>query len=399
MQTLDRRRLLGQSLAGLGVLSLSPSLLGMSSSAPIVDYRDLKAIGPLGKANQDGIRLPEGFSSRTIAKAGERVLLADGTRADYRWHTFPDGGACFDTPDGGWIYVSNSEVPLSGGGVGAIRFDAQGDIRDAYSLLQRTSMNCAGGATPWGSWLSCEEVNFGRVFECDPYGESEASVCPGLGNFKHEAAAVDLKYNQIYLTEDEPDGCLYRFTPYSIDQTGKMNLTDGVLEVACWKSDTRVEWKLLDNPNPSGFATPTRKQVKEAIKFDGGEGIWYHEGLIYFSTKGDNRIWKLDTLSQELSTTYDASNFAEPILKGVDNICVSKDGHILVAEDGDDMQIVVIGPYGDVYPLLQVTGQDHSEITGPFLHARSNRLYFSSQRGPNFLSRGLSFEVSGPFKR
>ncbi len=111
---------------------------------------------------------------------------------------------------------------------GLIVFDVNGEVVDAYSILENTNGNCAGGATPWGSWLSCEEVNDGRVWECYLDGKTAAVFRPSLGIFNHEAVAVDEVNNQLYLTEDKPDGCLYRFT----STIGLPDLSAGVLEVA-----------------------------------------------------------------------------------------------------------------------------------------------------------------------
>lgn len=113
----------------------------------------------------NGLLLPAGFTSRVVARGNAAVI-------------------------GGWILVVNSEV-LDQGGVSALRFAPDGTIVDAYRILSGTSTNCAGGATPWNAWLSCEEVDRGRVWECDPAGQQAARVLPALGTFKHEAAAVD----------------------------------------------------------------------------------------------------------------------------------------------------------------------------------------------------------------
>ncbi|HYX32170.1 MAG TPA: alkaline phosphatase PhoX [Oligoflexus sp.] len=397
MKTLDRRNFLMNSLGALGALSLGPGLTSMVSAQPFLDYRTLKNLGPLQAANAVGMRLPAGFTGQLIAQSKKKVRRADGTETSYVWHTYPDGGACFATEDGGWIYTSNCEVPLGGGGAGAIRFDSNGGIVDAYSILDGTTSNCAGGPTPWGTWLSCEEHSGGRVYECDPYGQSRAVLCEGLGKFKHEAAAVDPIYGHVYMTEDESDGRFYRYTPSEIDSDGRMNLQKGLLEVAIVDGNGNVTWAALDNPVPGTFATPTRKQIKNSRAFDGGEGIWFHEGKVYLTSKGDNRVWSYSTIDQTLGIVYDKSTDKTKSLSGVDNVVVSKDGHILVAEDGDDMQIVVLGPFGDMYPIVQLINQNHSEITGPAINPLNNRLYFSSQRGTeNLFSSGATYQLAGP---
>ena len=184
-------------------------------------------VGPLGAPDANGVRLPAGFRARVIARTREHVVAGK----EYVWHASPDGGATFETEDGGWIYVSNSEE-TRGGGAGAVRFDRTGAIVDGYAILSNTSTNCAGGPTPWSTWLSCEEIAKGQVHECDPRGERSAIVRPALGTFKHEAVTINPLRHHVYLTEDEPDGCFYRFVPDALGTHGFADLSAGRLEVA-----------------------------------------------------------------------------------------------------------------------------------------------------------------------
>ena len=391
----DRRTALKH---GLSALALGPSLVAMTR--PLPAFANVSAIGPLGAPDANDIRLPSGFTSRVIAATGLRVSTVSGS-SSYRWHMYPDGGATFPTNGGGWVYVSNSEtLSFLGGGVGAVRFDAAGNVVDAYRILGDTNTNCAGGPTPWGTWLSCEEIDRGRVHECDPLGQNSAVRRSALGRFKHEAAAVDPQAGIIYLTEDESDGRFYRFVidNYVPGQTPDLNR--GTLQVARLNAGSgQLDWFVVPRPEPKWYQRRTRRQVSASTPFDGGEGCWYAAGKVYFTTKGDNRVWCLDTATQILTVIYDAATAPNPILTGVDNVTVAQSGKVLVAEDGGDMQIVVIDTNGQVAPLLQVVGQSSSEITGPAFSPDGTRLYFSSQRGSPFGGSGLgvTYEVSGPF--
>jgi secreted PhoX family phosphatase len=343
----------------------------------------------LQPADGNGVRLPAGYSSRIIAYSGQSVISG----RDFTWHAAPDGGACFTTNNGGWIYVSNSEIP-SNGGAGALVFDANGKVIDAYSILSDTNRNCAGGATPWGHWLSCEEVDEGKVWECDPEGKMPAVVRPALGVFNHEAVAVDTMKHHLYLTEDKVDGCLYRFTADSFISAGHADLSSGTLEIAIKQDDGLLSW--LPVPDPQAEHQETRYQVPSAMRFNGGEGITYFDGQVLFTTKGDNRVWSYHTQSQQLGILYDASDFLTPVLTGVDNVTVSQNGDIYVAEDGGDLQIVVIDEQGGLYPIAQLAGHDGSEITGIAFSPDGKRLYFSSQRGSSGLSEdGVTYEIQG----
>jgi secreted PhoX family phosphatase len=126
---------------------------------------------------------------------------------EFSWHLASDGMATF--PDSaGFVLVSNSES--FEGGASGLRFGSDGGVREAYRILSGTTQNCSGGATPWGTWLSCEDVEDGRVWECDPSGRRPAVAHPAMGIFKHEAAAVHQRRKRVYMTEDLVDGGLYR---------------------------------------------------------------------------------------------------------------------------------------------------------------------------------------------
>lgn len=420
-RTLSRRRVLERGLAGLATVMMSRLLPGCDGSggadagadagrldggfdagadagpfefptrtipAPPALRSLIADIGPLGDPDANGVRVPAGFTARILAQARQPVA---GTA--YDWHTAPDGGATFMTEDGGWIYVCNAEVPIIGG-VGAIRFDADGEIVDAYRILDGTNINCAGGKTPWHTWFSCEETASGRVFECDPWGEHAGVARPALGVFKHEAAVVDPERGHVYLSEDESDGCFYRFVPDGTTPLGRPNLEAGTLEVAVVDASGGVTWEAVPDPQVSTGTTPTRMQVPTSTVFRGGEGLWYHEGVVYLSTKGDNRVWAYDVEAEAIEVLYDGGAMAEPPLRGVDNLTVSCCGDVLVAEDGGTMQIVAILPSGDTIPLMQIVGHEGSEVTGPAFDPSGTRLYFSSQRGG---SGGITYEITGPF--
>ena len=170
-----------------------------------------------------------------------------------------------------------------------LRFNQSGAITDARRILNGTNRNCSGGHTPWGTWLSCEETDDGRVWEVDPLGSRPAVTHLGMGRFNHEGAAVDAANRTVYLTEDALNGLFYRYR-YAQAQ----NLASGVLEAAQVQNGA-VTW--LPVPDPSGGTKPTRKQVPNATRFAGGEGIWLSGGVVNFTTKQDDRVWAYDIAS------------------------------------------------------------------------------------------------------
>jgi secreted PhoX family phosphatase len=404
-----RRELIAGGVASAGMLALGPqfwrSLASSAQPGP-------GPYGPLGNPDANGLRLPAGFSSREIARG---ALPVSGT--SYPWHIFSDGAATFGTADGGWILVSNSEVPTPvdlppdppvgaprGGGASAIRFSKSGAIVDAYRILSGTSSNCAGGPTPWGTWLSCEEIETGTIWECDPTGGSPPREHPAMGVFTHEAVCVDPRTGFAYLSEDEGDGCFYRYRPLR-----RGDLSTGVLEVARRGSGDAVTWSRV--PDPLARATPTREQVPTATRFRRGEGIWFDSGFVYLATTQDSRIWLYSVDTETMGVLYDAGQIPSPPLTDVDNITVApRSRDLYVCEDNgapDAFDLAIITPprngQRSVARFLKATGPQHgdpnselsSELAGVAFNPRGDRMYFASQRAYGV---GVVYEVTGPFR-
>ena len=399
----------------------------------------LADIGRLVDSGVDGVLIPEGFSLRLVATAGRQPVPGLPL---FLWHPLPDGGAVFPMADSGWVYVSNSEfLP---GGVGALRFGADGELLDAYPILKNTRINCAGGATPWGTWLSCEEIHDGQVYECDPIGTPrQAQSYPAMGLFKHEAAAVDMQTNTVFMTEDEGDGRFYRFVSHgrvsAINGNQGLDLNNGVLQVlevegfenGAYMEDLnaareihRVNW--VDVQSPDRPQARVRSEIERSTgqgapgtRFKGGEGLWmqyWPEGeretvsgfehplraVAFFACKGDNRVYALDVDNDLIEVVFDNDQLAavdEPAFDDVDNLVVSPAGDVVVAEDGDAMRLMVMVPNQPARILLQIPGGG-SELTGPAFTPDGSRLYFSSQRAPSgvtgLLPLGRTYELTVP---
>jgi secreted PhoX family phosphatase len=376
---LSRRQLLGAGALGAAALGLGAALPRAARNHPLPS-----GYGPLGAPDANGIRLPDRFHARLIARAGEPVA---GSQVAF--HPDPDGAATFAAPDGGWVYVSNSEG--TPGGVGAIRFDASGKATGYKRIAENTSYNCSGGATPWNTWLSCEEVPYGQVWECDPFGRRAAVPRPALGLFKHEAVAVDRKTRALYMTEDLPDGRLYRFTPHRWG-----DLRSGRLEVA--RVDRRdVTW--LPIPDPLGKRQETRFQVKSSTNFLRAEGIRRVGRTMYIGTTEDSKLHALNLDRQRIDVVYDAFKVDDPPLLALDQMTSSPAGELFVAEDNGkpEQGVSVLDPPRSVRRFLTVSGPVHagSELSGVAFTPRGDRFYFASQRA---YEKGAIYEVRGPFR-
>jgi len=383
-EDLDRRQFMRRTALALGGAVVGGTML----RSALVRAATIVGPGPYGPLSStpdaNGIHLPAGFSSRVLARSGQAVA---GTA--HVWHYAPDGGCCFPSAGGGWVYVSNAEVSSGGGGVGALKFDASGAVTGAYRILSGTSRNCAGGPTVAGTWLSCEEVSAGKVYECNPQAAGQGVLRAGMGTFNHEAAMEDPVSRAVFLTEDSTSGRLYKFVPttpgdFSAGQLYAASVSAGVISWVATLSTT---------PDRSGSTTA----------FNGGEGLWIEGRRMYFTTKGDSKVWLVDLDTNAIRVLYDGVVSSTAALRGVDNVTVHQpSGDVFVCEDGGNMEICLLAEQAngdvEVAPFLRVANQSASELAGVAFSPDHTRMYFSSQRGTDGVT-GITYEITGPFRR
>ncbi|WP_283133763.1 DUF839 domain-containing protein [Rhizohabitans arisaemae] len=354
----------GNPVPVVGALWRAAHLAGSGSSSGPGPY------GPLCTPDRHGLALPWGFTAKVVAASGHRV-------GGLTWPAASAAGACL--PDGpGWVYVSNAAAPVLGG-VCVIRFGAEGTPRGACRVLSGTDRNRAGGPTPWRTWLSAEDTARGRLFETDPYGVHAAIPRLATGRFRRGDLACDPERGTVYMVEDEPDGCLYRFRPAIWG-----DLSSGVLEVMAGPpgSPAAVRWERV--PDPSASCEPLRAQVPAARRFDGARSLHHSAGVCYFAAGGDGRVWGYDTRAARLDVVYDAHTAGGSPAAGL------RMPDLLVADDAEGgVRADTVTGTGGAAPFLELTGEDRPGIEDMTFSPDGRRLYLAT--------RQAVYEISGPF--
>lgn len=404
---------LALTLGSTGVMGLSSTALAYSADNPTSGFGGYGDLVP----DPNGILdLPKGFHYKIISREGD--LMTDGTKIPGAF----DGMAAFEGPNNTTILVRNHELssgPAFGknpydanaqGGTTALVVGANRNVIKEYVTSSGTIRNCAGGATPWGTWLTCEEnrsEGHGYVFEVDPtQPENDMSKTPikEMGRFSHEACAIDPATGYVYLTEDASPSFLYRFIPNDLSQKpgalqkgGKLYAA-AIEEVVDPSASTfktgqtfKIVWKEVD---PHWCREEAAAQ--NCIVFSRLEGAFFQEGVFWFddTSAGDKklgRVYRYVPHTNTLELFYEGNDAR--YMEYPDNICCTPWGDLWYAEDGSGQdRIMGITPEGKVYPFAanRLSG---SELAGPTFSPDGNTLFVNIQ------SPGKTFAIWGPFQR
>lgn len=422
-----------------------------------------KGYGALLKDPKGLINLPKGFSYKIISIKGDK--MSDGLFLPGR----ADGMGAFAGSNGRTIVVRNHEnspgdleegafglknellsklgstkfydygkgtLPALGGTTTFIYNPKTQTIEKQFLSLAGTVRNCAGGITPWNSWLTCEESTIvagtddamekdhGYVFEIpatNEIGLSNPLPIKEMGRMNHEAVAVDPRTGIVYLTEDQGDSLIYRYIPKTqgkLHDGGKLQSLAVKDKKSCdtrnWE-DTKaapfpvsekfdVEWIDIENVNSPEDDLRLQGFDKGAARFARGEGMWYGNKEIYFActSGGKNKSGQVfryipgagESTADENKQPGQLELFAEPndktILKSCDNLTVSPWGDVVMCEDDPHPFIVGINQAGEYYKIVENVGYE-SEFAGGVFSA-TGETYFVNIQGP-----GITLAITGPW--
>ncbi|HEU5077405.1 MAG TPA: alkaline phosphatase PhoX [Polyangiaceae bacterium] len=450
VQNYNRRSFIRSGAIVIAATGSLASVIGAVSPAAARGRRlqkPFRGYGPLVPDPKGVLDLPRGFHYTVFSSAGD-ILSSGGLVPSSH-----DGMAAFDAPWGTWLVrnheLSSEDVEEDGlvpvAHVPGATYDAEA-VGGTTTLLVRpnrqlahhqvslagTSTNCAGGPTPWGTWLTCEETDevldkpHGYVFEVSPSLGGNPVPIIGMGRFEHEAVAIDQR-GTAYLTEDAdgPFGCVYRYLPRrprgglgSLHAGGRLEALRAVgvdtdlSIIQTPGSVLELEWVEVPNPDPGADDTPVREQViaRGATPIPKCEGAWTDaDGNVWFvASRGDGpdaededdrsaalhsgQIWKIDPRSgsMELVVLFEHGDDYD----GPDNITVGPHGFALACTDGeDDQYIVAVTEDGSVHPFAYNPFSD-DEFAGATFSPDGQTLFVNIQGNP-----ALTFAIWGPWKR
>ncbi len=429
----------GQSVNGVGY---GPLIARLPENA--VELQGL-IVGGINLGTTPILELPQGFRYTAISITGQP--MNDGGTVP----ALHDGMAAFYGQPGSVVLVRNHEVGANGsnpvvpsngrkydqlgGGTTTLVIGPDRRVIFQYASLAGTIRNCAGGPTPWGSWITCEEdtsrigqngntKKHGYNFEVPANaGLQVAEPVPlvAMGRFNHEAVAVEPETGFVYQTEDRGDSCFYRFRPIvsgNLSYGGvleALKITDGRavnVESGTESSNTTtgyqyllgeplsVTWVPIDVVDPFTDTVRVEARSKGAARFSRGEGAWYGNGSTYFvcSDGGNDRVgqvWAYTSgATPETGTlTLVVEATRNDVLAAPDNICVAPFGDLFLCEDGSGSEYVVgVNRNGELYRFAS-NALNGSEFAGACFSPFGETMFVNIQ------SPGITLAIWGPWVR